>query len=389
MPNGFLSIAGEMLGLFLVAVVLSLLFLPFLIGLLMAFNVLRYRDWLAGIAIAASFLALANNGDLLYNLTYMPMKRFFMVLMVPIIFSFVAPPFLLILSMIRSRRWWWPLLLTLFLAPMAIFSMRREFLVRRDRDVVAYREGVKILSPSTGTDFVPWSRDFHQAPLGRLFLQGHISESTKVVLLTDPFTVHFQPEFCTAIASTYLPPAKDPADLGNVTELADTEGCNKIWQSGVAALERQVASYKELLSEPVPAIRDSQARSNPVVRKAFEKLNYDLAKLDWSKPQVNRIVGPGQRLFFITMLPTIQPARSAFPCSQRALLLSAGTPENIRAVLPVCSNTWHAFQLNDELYLAVVTEQPIPPEADPHGPEWTHWLFRVEAKDVKQLWPPL
>ena len=238
--------------------------------------------------------------------------------------------------------------------------MRNEFVKRKVRDAEAYRQGVRPLSPRTGTSFVRWWRDY-RGRTERVLLLGHVPEATQVVLLTDPFTRSFQPQFCTGAASAYWPPVKDPAELGNVTEVAGLKGCSKSWMHGVAALERSVANYRAVPFQPFSGGLDRQVLAHPVVRRAFEKFGYDPANFDVSKAELSQAIGLRQTILFITALKPIRIPPNAFPCADPALLISVHDLKNVKAVLPYCALSWNFFQLDDDLYFAATTEQPTPP----------------------------
>jgi len=70
MINALLSAAPWLLGVCVNAVLLFVLAIPLLIGLSMAIKMLRYREWLAILAVAASMAILVGGGDFLYNLIY-------------------------------------------------------------------------------------------------------------------------------------------------------------------------------------------------------------------------------------------------------------------------------------------------------------------------------
>jgi hypothetical protein len=369
-----------------VALYLSLWVIPFLIGLLIALGIVRYREWLAILAVAGSMVSLAGNGDLLYNLTYMPLGRFGPLLVALLSLSFFAPLFLLILVFVRSRRRRSWALATLLLAPLTLVSMRGEFVTRGKRDAEAYRQGVKPLTPQTGTSFVRWWRDYRGLEQ-RILLQGHIPETSQVVLLTDPFNLSLQPHFCTGTASVYWPPQKDPTKLGNVTEVAGLQGCDQTWQSGVAALERTLTNYRALPFEPFSGAPDKRVPANPAVRQAFDKFGYDPANFIWSKTEVARAKGSRQAILFIAAFSPIKTLPNAFPCTGPSLLVGVQDLENIKVVLPYCTLSWNLFQLDDELYFAAFTQEPTPPGLEVMNPDQTQWLFRVEGTELRQLWP--
>jgi len=388
MINTFVSIAGPFLGWCIAAALLFIVAFPLLIGLLMAFNLLRYREWLAILAGTWSMAILAGSGNYIYNLINWTSSRFPPGMNIAsCVFIFLTPPFLFILVLTRSRRRWLWGLGILFLTSLSLISFRNDFVTRKERDAEAYRQAVRPLSPRTGTSLVQWWRDDRLRP-ERVLLLGHVPEATHIVLLTDPFTRSFQPQFCTGAASAYWPPRKDPAELGNVTEVAGLVGCSKSWTHGIAALERSVANYQAIPFQPFPGVLDRQVLAHPTVRRAFEEFRYDPSNFDLSKAELSRAIGLRQTILFIMALKPIRIPPKEFQCSDPALLISIHEVNNVQVVLPYCTRTWNFFQLDDDLYFAATTEQPVAPvEGIVDHPEYTSWLFRVEGTELKQLWP--
>src|ERR1035441_6866823 len=208
MTNTFVSIAAPFLGWCIAAALFFVLATPLLIGLLMALNWLRYREWLAILAVTWSMAILATSSDYLYNLMNWTSSRMPLGMNIAIcVLTFLTPPFLFVLILSHSRRrWLWGLGLFL-LTSLSLISFRNEFVSRKVRDAEAYRQGVRPLSPRTGTSVGQWWRDYRKRT-DRVLLLGHVPEATQVVLLTDPFTRSFQAKFCTGTASTYWPPVK-------------------------------------------------------------------------------------------------------------------------------------------------------------------------------------
>jgi hypothetical protein len=389
MSDAWLSIVGPLVGMCIMAGYLLLLATPLLVGLLMAFKLLRYREWMAVLAVAMSMAILVESSDFIYNVIYWTSSRFSLGMNIAVcILVFGTPPLLFVLILMRSRRRWiWGLGL-LLLTSLSLISMRNEFGERRQRDAEAYRQGVRPLSPRTGTSFVRWWRDYH-GQAERILLPGHVPEATRVVLLTNPFTSSFQAQFCTGVASTYWPPVKDPAEFGNVTEVAGLQGCRESWIHGVAALERNVTTYRAIPFQPLSGGLDRQALAHPFVSRAFANLGYDPANFDTSKAEMSQATDQRQTSLFITTLNPIRTPPNAFPCADPALLVSVHDRGNVKAVLPYCALNWNLFQLDDDLYFAATTQQPTPPGFEVMDPEQTSWLFRVEGTELKQLWPPL
>jgi hypothetical protein len=266
---------------------------------------------------------LAESGDYLYNLMNWASSRASPGMNIAFCaLTFATPPFLFILILTRSqRRLLWGLGIVL-LTSLSVISIWSEFVERKARDAEAYRQGIRPLSPRTGTSFVRWWRDYRTRP-ERVLLQGHISEATQVVLLTDPFSSAFQPQFCTGVASTYLSPVKDPAELGNATEVVGLKGCDKRWPYGVAALERDVTAYRAVPFQPFSGDLSGQVFARPVVRSAFAKLGYDPANFDVSKAELSQAIGPGQTSVFLTALKPIKMQGTEAPPSWFMGALSA------------------------------------------------------------------
>jgi len=378
---------APLLGLAMVAALFFLLAVPLIIGLLMAFKVVRYREWLAIAAVAWSMAILVTSGDYIYNLMNWNSSRFSPVTSITVCaVIFVTPVFLYVLILARTRRrWLWSLAIVLLMS-LSLISMRSEFVARRERDAEAYRQGMKPLSPRTGTSLVRWWRYYHGLQ-EKVLLQGHIPEATPVVLLTDPFSRSFHPHFCAGVAAAYLPPVKDPADLGNATEVAGLKGCDESWPYGVAVLERGVVNYAAVPFQPLSEKLDRDVFAYPAVRKAFEKLSYDPANFDASKAAISQAIGPRQTNVFITALEPIRMPPNAFPCADPALLVSVHDRGNVQAVIPFCARGWNLFQLDDDLYFAATTQYPTEPAPDLMNPDGATWLFRVEGAELKQVWP--
>ena len=378
---------APIIGVAISATVLFLLAVPLLIGLLMAFRILRYREWLAMLAVAWSMVVLTGSGDFLYNLMNWTSSRLSPGMTVAICaITFGTPPFLFILIFAFTRRRWVWVLGIVLVTSLSVISTRNEFVARRERDAEAYRQAVKPLSPRTGTSLVRWWRYYH-GQHERVLLQGHIPEATPVVLLTDPFSRFFHPHFCAGVAAAYLPPVKDPADLGNATEVGGLKGCDESWPYGVAVLERGVANYEAVPFQPLSEELDREVFAHPVVRRAFERLSYDPANFDASEAALSQAIGPRQTNVFITALKPTHTPPNAFPCTDPALLISVHDRGNVQAVIPFCAVSWNLFQLDDDLYFAAATQYPTEPAPELMNPDGATWLFRVEGTELKQVWP--
>jgi hypothetical protein len=387
MSNLFYSIVGPLIGWSILAALFSFLALPLLLGLLMAFRVVRYREWPAMVAVALNLLTLAANGNYLYNLMNWQSSRFPTAMNVAdcaLTFGTPVILFILILTLTRRRLLWgvgMPLLVGL-----ALLVMRAQYMERKESDAASYREQVKLLSPHTGTPLVRWWRDVRSSH-GPVLLQGHVPRATPLVLLTDPFSQTFQPGFCTAEAASYTPPAKDPAVLGNVTEAVGLKGCAEPWRQGLAVLERPVASYRAVAFAPYAGAPDPAILAHPLVRRRFEELGYEGGNFEPAKAVLSQAAGPPQSTVFLTALMPRKSAPNAFPCTGPVLLVSVRDRANIKAVLPYCALTWNLFDVDDDRYLAAITQQPTPPAEDLMNPDTTYWLFRVANGDLQQMWP--
>jgi hypothetical protein len=299
MTNTIVSIAAPFLGWCIAATLFFVLAAPLLIGLLMAFRFLRYREWLAILAVTWSMAILAESGDYLYNLMNWSSSRFPPGMNIAICaLTFLTPPFLFVLVLSHSRRRWlwaWGIVL---LTSLSLFSFRSEFVKRKAGDAEAYRLGVRPLSPRTGTSVVQWWRDYRKRT-ERVLLLGHVPEATQIVLLTDPFTRSFQPQFCTGTASTYWPPVKDPGELGNVTEVVGLKGCSTRWVQGVAALERSVVNYRAVPFQRFSGGLDRKLLADPIVRRAFGKFGYDPTNFDVSKAELSQAIALPQTILIL------------------------------------------------------------------------------------------
>src|ERR1022692_3138032 len=107
----FYSILGPIIGTCIIAALVLLLATPLLIGLLMALKILRYREWLAILAVGMSLAILVESADFIYNLIYMTSNRMSVAMNITMsVLSFGTPPFLFVLVLARSqRRWVWGL----------------------------------------------------------------------------------------------------------------------------------------------------------------------------------------------------------------------------------------------------------------------------------------
>src|SRR5579862_6101731 len=172
--NSFYSILGPIIGIGITTVLLLFLATPLLLGLLMALKIWRYREWLAMLAVGMSLAILVESADYIYNLIYMTTSRFPPALNIAVsVLTFATPPFLFVLVLARSRRRGWWAMAILILTSLSLLAMRSEFRSRVERDAEAYRQGMKPLTPQTGTGFVRWWRHYRGLK-EMILLQGHI-----------------------------------------------------------------------------------------------------------------------------------------------------------------------------------------------------------------------
>src|ERR1039458_4832318 len=105
--NILYSIIGPIIGTCIIAALVLLLATPLLIGLLMALKILRYREWLAILAVGMSLAILVESADFIYNLIYMTSNRMSLAMNITIsVLTFATPPFLFVLVLARSQRRW-------------------------------------------------------------------------------------------------------------------------------------------------------------------------------------------------------------------------------------------------------------------------------------------
>jgi len=379
---------APVIGWSIIAALFFFIGIPLILGLLIACKLLRFRDWLAMVAVVFSMAILAETGgDYVYNLVWISSRMPLALNVLSCLLIFATPPFLFVLILLHTRRrLLWSVGLPL-VAGLALFAVYNQYAVRKAGDAEAYRQGTKILSPRTGTPLVRWWRDDRRR-VPRYLLQGHVAEGSPLVLLTDPFVSEFQPHFCTAVASVYSPPVKDPAELGNVTEMVSLKDCQRGWIQGLAVLERPVAVYQALSFRSWAGGRDPDVLAHPAVRQKFAEFRYDPANFDISKAEISDSSGPGQPDLFITALKPIRSAPNAFPCTGPVLLLSVGDLEKVQVVLPYCTLSWNLFAVNNDLYFAAVTQWPTPPGDElAMNPDLTYWLLQVRGTELKQLWP--
>jgi hypothetical protein len=258
---------------------------------------------------------------------------------------------------------------------------------RKARDAEALRQGLKPLSPRTGTLLVRWWRDDRQR-IPKYYLQGHVVTSTPLVLLTDPFSRQFVAQSCTAVAGAYLLAAKDPAELGNVTEIVGLKDCDKRWMQGLAVVERPVGSFNAVSFKPISGAAPLELFSSPMVRSKFAEFKYDPANFDTAKALTTEAASTSGTSVFATELQPIRSAPNVYPCTGPTLILSVHDVANVKTVLPYCTLAWNLFEVNGDIYFTAVTQQPTPPsEEPPMNPDQIYWLLRLDGAELKQLWP--
>jgi hypothetical protein len=140
--------------------------------------------------------------------------------------------------------------------------------------------------------------------------------------------------------------------------------------------------------QPIQAPLDRLTFESPVVRQAFERYHYTLSDFDLSKTQVTKSVGSHGETLFVTTLKPVRMPPNTYPCVDPALVVSLGSPQNAGVVLPHCATVTSLFELDGDLYLAVTTQTPTPPEAEAMNPDVTEWLLRVGATKLTRVWPP-
>lgn len=388
MPVSLMPVIAPLIGYGILVVLLLFMAVPLLLGLLMATNLWRYREWIAILAVVLSMAMLAESADYIYNLIYWTASHFPLGTNIAIsVLTFLTPPFLLILVLVRSkRRVAWSLGM-LILFSLTFISMRSEFARRKASDAEAYHQGMKPLTPRTGTRMVTWWIDPHSYPARRFLLQGHVPQGMPVTLLADPFFRSFRAQFCTGSASTYYPQVQDPAVVSNVTEVAGLKDCPQSLVQGVAVLEQGVSVYRSIPFQALADVPDRKILAHPLVQERFNKLGYDPGNFVVAKIQSSRDAGQKFASLFITPLAPHKRPPDAFPCSDPAIIVSVNDPGNVKAVLPYCALGWNLFQLNDDLYFVAVTQPPTPPGEEIMNPDQTRWLMRVEGEELKQVWP--
>jgi len=362
--------------------------LPLIIALLIASNRLRYRGWLAGLAFVISLVSLELSGDYAYNLMHWTKSRPSAVeSTLTLALLGASPLFLMAVILKRSLRKGIWISAMLPLLGLTALGIQQNYEGRMQSDLAEYQKGVALLLPQTGTLFTRCEvkhRVSGGVAFDEVYAQGHVPKGVRVTLLADPFSSNFRPRYCMGIAGTYRPAVSDPAVMGNVTEIGSLQGCDQTAIYNVAVIERTITRYKAFPVQPFPIHPEL---SHPVVRTSFQKFRYNAADFDVAHAQGSRAVGPRGENLFISALRPLRIPPNAFPCADRALVLSVQSVERVQAVLPYCVVSWNLFELNEEIYFAATTQEPTPPGGDVMGPDWTRWLFRVEPSALRQLWP--
>src|SRR5262249_53853629 len=121
------SAVNVIIGLLLIAAMVLSWILPLLIGLLIAFRIVRCRAWLAIVAFVASMVVLTMGCAFIYNLMNWSTSRGSPLSVTNVVFCillFATPPFLVILTLkLTHRRLWWGVGM-LVLIPLAVVSAR-------------------------------------------------------------------------------------------------------------------------------------------------------------------------------------------------------------------------------------------------------------------------
>jgi hypothetical protein len=378
----------RLIGVGIMAAFYGALALPLIIGILIATNRLRYRGWLAGLALVISLYFLNLSGNFAYNLMHWTKSRpsaFDVTLTLGL--AGASPLFLMGLILKRSRRKGVWITAMLPLLVLTVPGIRRDYQDRIQRDIAEYQKGMTPLVPATGTLFTRCEikhRVSDGIPADEVYVQGHVPRGVCVSLLTDPFSGNFRPRYCAGIAGTYRPANSDPAVLGNVTEIGSLQGYDRTAIYTLAVIERAITRYEAVPVQPSPSHPDL---SHPVVRTSFQKLRYNRADFDVAHAQGTRAAGARGENVFISALKPLRTPLNAIPCADPALVLSVQSVERVQAVLPYCAVSWNVFELNEELYFTATTQAPTPPGEDVMGPDWTPWLFRVEQSALRQIWP--
>jgi hypothetical protein len=254
--------------------------LPLILGLLMLGGRLRYREWLAGVAVIAAMGYVALHGDYVYNYASWSQSRpstASFALTCGLLLANLAVLLVLVLRRSPGKRLW-AAAFALLLAG-AIGSGWGQFAGRRARDREAARRDAAPVVLAPGPRFVPAWRDYRNLG-GRMVLSGHLPESLPVVLLTDPFTHAAKPRFCTGTTSRHIPASPDPAVPGNVTEVAEGPDCRRDEEYRLAVLGRTVTSYAQVPPAAVSGAGDARVLSLPTVLELFAEHGYDRSTFD-------------------------------------------------------------------------------------------------------------
>lgn len=378
---------GRLIGVGIMAVLYGALALPLVAALLIATNRLRYRGWLAGPAFVFSLISLQLSSDFVYNLMHWTKSRPTAVESALTVALLGASPLFLIGVILRRspRRGAW-IAAMLPLMGLTGWGIQQNYKDRSQRDLAEYQQGLALLRPETGTLFTRCEvkhRVTGGVAFDEVYVRGHVPQGARVTLLADPFSRNFRPRYCTGIAGSYRPADSDPAVMGNVTEVGSLEGCDPTTIYNSAVIQRTVTEYKAV---SVQRFSSQPELSGPVIRTSFQKFRYNPTDFDVAHAVGSRATGGRGENLFVSALKPLHTPPNAFPCTDPALVLSIQSAERVQAVLPYCVLSWNLFELNDELYFAATTQEPIPP-GDVMGPDWTLWLFRVEHSALRQIWP--
>jgi hypothetical protein len=380
MNSLFQSMAAFMMGAGILAAIMAWYAGPFLIGSL--FFIMRswYRSWIAGTALLISLITVTASADYLYNLSNWTQSRLPWWMNIWIcFFLFSSPLCLILLILLRTARGkFWSLAMAALLAGTA-FSVWHQWNTRVLSDQIPPPLTIGPRNAASGILLVHCGRD----PNGRVFLQGHVAASTAVTLLTDPFNPDIAAQTCTGTASTYFPPAKDPALWGNKTEVSNLQGYDPKAPYFLAVFGQPVALYRQLQAIPLSSPFEASILSRPEIQKTMKQYNYDAANFDPTQAKVQAASGPrGERLWITELNPLRRPP-DAFHCTNPALILSIGNVSNAQLLLPYCAIQWNAFELNDSMYFSAITQQPTPPGEEIMNPDQEYHIFRVNQDSLE------
>ena len=105
MMQTMLQHIAPVIGWSIIAALFFLIGIPLILGLLIACKLLRFRDWLAMVAVVFSMAILAETGgDYVYNLVWISSRMPSALNVLSCVLIFATPPFLFVLILLRTRR---------------------------------------------------------------------------------------------------------------------------------------------------------------------------------------------------------------------------------------------------------------------------------------------